>query len=236
MNRVTQFVIGIIALALAAGAAFLGRDRYLEEVSTFQLPVPISEIPAYTPLRADLFEMRELPRAMDSLPYYQASADLEGKMSTVSLPAGLPVARVNAEPISQFRLAEETLEVLSIPVEPVSAVGGQVRIGERVNLYQVLPGVENPAGPTLFSRGQPAVIVELIARSVLVVDVLTSRGAPAGVPRGSEGGSLLGGSVEAEPVQILTLAVDPGAVEAILAAVGASQKQGGLLWTTLALP
>jgi len=136
MNRTVQFIIGVIAVVVALGAGFYGRNLYLKEVSTYQVPVPINAIPAYAILDADMFQMREMPRTMASLPYYQSTQDLEGKISTVSLPAELPVAQANAVPVTQFRLADAAYEVLSIPVEPVSAVGGQIRIGEHVNLYQ----------------------------------------------------------------------------------------------------
>ena len=52
----------------------------------------------------------------------------------------------------------------------------------------------------------------------------------------SEDNSAFGGSPQNEQVQILTLAVKPEVVDLILNAVAVSKKQGGLLWTTLALP
>lgn len=128
MNRVTQFVMGLIAIAVALTAGFYGRTQYLKDVSTYQVPVPVNPIPAYTLLKPDLFQLRDMPRTMESLPYYQTIQNLDGKISTVVLPAGLPVAQVSAVPVSQFRLAEADYEVLSIPVEPVTAVGGQIRI------------------------------------------------------------------------------------------------------------
>ncbi len=143
MNRVTQFIMGLIAIALALGAGFYGRKMYLKEVSTYQVPVPGNALPAYTILRAELFQMREMPRTMETLPYIQSIQNLDGMISTVPLPAGLPIAQVNAVPVAQFRLADAAYEVLSIPVEPVSAVGGQIRIGEHVNLYQVSPEKTN---------------------------------------------------------------------------------------------
>ncbi|NMC33989.1 MAG: hypothetical protein GYA36_16230, partial [Veillonellaceae bacterium] len=137
MNRVTQFIIGLIAIALALGAGFYGRTLYLKEVSTYQVPVPVNAIPAYIILKPEMFQMREMPRTMESLPYYQSIQALDGIISAVPLPAGLPIAQANAVPVAQFRLADAAFEVISIPVEPVSAVGGQIRIGEHVNLYQV---------------------------------------------------------------------------------------------------
>jgi hypothetical protein len=236
LNRTVQFIIGLIAIVVALGAGFYGRNLYLKEVSTYQVPVPISAIPAYTVLNVDMFQMREMPRTMESLPYYQSIQTLGEKISTVPLPSGLPVAQVNAVPIVQFRLADAAYEVLSIPVEPVSAVGGQIRIGERVNLYQVLPGIFDPESTNIPANDQPTFKVELIAGSILVVDVRNVQGVAAESNQKSEDNSAFGGSPQNEQVQILTLAVKPEAVNLILNAVAASKKQGGLLWTTLALP
>jgi len=236
MNRTTQFIIGLIAVVVAMGAGFYGRNLYLKEVSTYQVPVPISVIPAYTVLNAAMFQMREMPRTMESLPYFQSIQSLGEKISTVPLPTGLPVAQVNAIPIAQFRLADAAYEVLSIPVEPVSAVGGQIRIGERVNLYQVLPEKIVPENTNISANDQPTFNVELIAKSILVVDVRNAQGIAAESNQKSEDNSALGGSPQNEQVQILTLAVKPEIVDLILNAVAVSKKQGGLLWTTLALP
>ena len=72
-----------------------------------------------------MFQLRDMPRTMASLPYFQSSADLKGLITTNGLPAGcqLPGRRRTCQ---QFRLADAAFEVLSIPVEPVSAVGGQI--------------------------------------------------------------------------------------------------------------
>ena len=236
MNRTVQFIIGVIAVVVALGAGFYGRNLYLKEVSTYQVPVPINAIPAYAILDADMFQMREMPRTMASLPYYQSTQDLEGKISTVSLPAELPVAQANAVPVTQFRLADAAYEVLSIPVEPVSAVGGQIRIGEHVNLYQVLSEEIDPENTAVSANYQSTFKVDLSARSVLVVDVRNAQGVAADSNQTNEDNSTFGGSPQNEQVQILTLAVEPKNVDVILTAVAASKKQGGLLWSTLALP
>jgi Flp pilus assembly protein CpaB len=154
MNRAIQFGIGLIAILLALGAGFYGRNVYLKEVSTYQVPVPVSSMPAYTILKADMFQLREMPRTMQALPYYQSTADLVGRITKVTLPSGLPIAQESAVPVADFRLADPNFEVLSIPVEPVSAVGGQIRVGERVNLYQVIKGSQQPNGVELSHRRQ----------------------------------------------------------------------------------
>jgi hypothetical protein len=88
MNRVPQCIIGLIAIALVLGAGFYGRNLYLKEVSTYEVPVPVNPLPVYTILRADMFQMREMLRTMESLPYYQLIQNLTGMISTVPLLAG----------------------------------------------------------------------------------------------------------------------------------------------------
>lgn len=251
MRRSVQLILGLITILVAAGAGFYGRNAYLYQVSTLTLPVPRQDIPPYTVLTADLFEMREFPRAMQSMPYYQALDDLPGKISTTILLAGLPVAEELAIPVGEFRLAGAAFEVLSIPIKPVSAVGGQVRIGDRINLYRLLVAEvqactdpeQCPQSSTLQSQDlvkARAGKVELVVGAVLVVDVRSSRGDEAGPGQSeinSEAGSITPQeSEEREQTQILTLAVLPGQVKAILEAVAEEEDAGGLLWVSLALP
>ena len=238
MNRTVQFVIGLLAAVLAVAAGIYGRNAYLKEVSTYQIPVPVADIAPYTVLTENLFVMRDMPRTMESLPYYQTLADLKGQISVVKLPASLPVSKVSAVPPAAFRLADAAFEVVSVPVEPVSAVGGQIRIGQRVNLYRLAQedtktDLANASAPT-----EKSIQVEQIASQVLVVDVRTSQGVPAG-PNNAESqssGGAMSGSQQVEQVQILTLALAPDQVQKVLEVVGSSKKQGGLLWTTLAIP
>ncbi len=237
MNRTAQFVIGLLAVLLAIIAGVYGRNVYLKEVSTYQIPVPVADISPYTVLNESMFQMRDMPRTMEALPYYQSLADLKGQISVMKLVSGLPVSKASAVSSNQFRLADSAFEVVSIPVDPVSAVGGQIRIGQRVNLYQMVKESSSnseQAGTETDSDIQ----VTLIASKVLVVDVRTSQGVNAG-PGNEESKSndgLSSGSKQVEQVQILTLALLPEQVQTVLDAVAASKKQGGLLWTTLAVP
>lgn len=237
MNRTVQFIIGILAIALAIGAGLYGRNAYLKEVSTYQIPVPVAEIPPYTVLTSEMFALRDMPRTMESLPYYQAVEDLSGLITISALPAGLPVAQTAAVPPAQFRLADAAFEVLSIPVEPVSAVGGQIQIGQRVNLYQMIRQQEESGQAAQAEADAEHFTVERIAQSVLVVDVRTAQGVTAG-PASEEAkeSGMSGSSQQVEQVQILTLALEPERVQQVLDAVASAKKQGGLLWTTLATP
>lgn len=233
MNRGIQIVIGALSIVLALAAGIYGRNTYLKEVSTYQIPVPIGNIPTYTTLSEDLFQMRDMPRAMEGLPYFQNMSEINGLITTAPLPAGLPVAKTSAVVASEFRLADAMYEVVSIPVKPVSAVGGQIQIGQRVNLYRIIEE-QSPVGEETSAKA--AFAVDVVANRVLVVDVRSSQGAQAGPANDQQGGSSLSSDEQMEQVQILTLALEPGLVQDVLNAVAIEEKQGGLLWTTLATP
>ena len=238
MNRTVQFIIGVLAIGIAIAAGIYGRNAYLKEVSTYQIPVPVAEIPPYTVLTSEMFALRDMPRTMESLPYYQKAEDLSGLISVSALPAGLPVAQTGAVPPAQFRLADAAFEVLSIPVEPVSAVGGQIQIGQRVNLYQMIRQQTKNGQPEQAQVDAEHFTVERIAQSILVVDVRTAQGVTAGPASEEANGNsgMSGSSQQVEQVQILTLALEPELVQKVLDAVASAKKQGGLLWTTLATP
>jgi hypothetical protein len=238
VNRTVQFVIGLLAVCLAVAAGIYGRNAYLKEVSTYQIPVPVATIPPYTILSESMFALRDMPRTMESLPYFQTITDLKGLISVCGIPAGLPVAKTNAVAPNQFRLANAAFEVLSIPVEPVSAVGGQIQIGQRVNLYQMSKQPAPDWQAANYTTDAEHFTVDRIAESVLIVDVRTSQGVTAGPAseNNNANSGVAGGSQQVEQVQILTLAIEPGLVQKVLDAVAASKKEGGLLWTTLATP
>lgn len=237
MNRSIQFIIGLVALALALGAGFYGRNAYLKEVSTVQIAVPVQTIQPYTLLSPDLFSLREVPRAMQTLPYYQDPEEMSGLISTVQLPAGLPVAKGLAVKPEDFRLADTAFEVVSIPVEPVSAVGGQIHVGQRVNLYQMMDQADSGTTSADKANSTQSLQVRQIASGIMVVDVRSSQGLAAdSLQDGQHASTSLSGSQQVQQTQILTLALPPDQVQEVLRAVATAKKQGGLLWTTLAKP
>ena len=242
MKRVVQILIAITALAAGIGAAWYGRSTYLNSVVTVQLPVPQTEIQPYTVIAPGMLAWREYPRALISAQHDYATQpeQLVGKISTSTLIAGLPIPVQRVAPPDEFRLAAADLEVVSIPVSPDFAVGGQVQIGDKVNIYRLTAWEESIPNPMLtapmgvftetvtvpVSAGYPETFtkVELVA-TVSVVQVLSGDG----LTEANEG-------EDPQPLQILVLAAPPETALKILELQAATTVGNNQMWITLAVP
>ncbi len=220
VRRIFEAVIGIILLVVAFILAFVFQQAYRTGVEYQSLPVPIAEISPYTVLNEKMFVMKDFPRALTG--GYAASLDqLSGRMANSVIPAGLPVPLVLVSAATEYRLADPSLAVISVPITPSSAVGGQVRAGERINIYRLIP-----PGFRVIPIGSTDPISEpvtLIAENIPVVMVLGDDGSPAGL---TSTGHLV-------PAHVLVLAVTPEELDAIMNLM-AETKASAIMWITLA--
>jgi hypothetical protein len=227
-RRALELLLGFFALLAGISGAWYGRSIYLRTVSLVSLPVPKNDLPPYTLLSVEMFQYAQFPRALveNQSAYALSLSELSGRLSTNTLLAGLPVPGRLAVPPAEFRLADPQLEVISLPVSPENIVGGQVQVGEQVNLYRTNAWTESmsekdSAVPAELSQ------VEWIA-CVRVVAVLAKDGTPAG----EEGDPA--GEGRKPPVQILVLAALPETVSEILEAQALTRLGNNQLWVTLA--
>jgi len=227
-KRILPILLAVLALAAAIFGANYWQRNYLAGITMTRIPVPVSDIPPYTLLSTDMFTLQEYPRALtDQGAYLLSTTDLQGSISVETLLAGLPVAKRMAVPADQFRLADPALEVISLPAEATSTVGGQVHVGERINIYCLEPAPEQ----TTPEQGQevgppPKPVVAFVAR-VPVVAVLADSGQP--LSSGDE-------KSEPKPMKILVVAASHETVQAILDAIALVRHEGAFLWVTLATP
>ena len=191
IRRIWMFLVAGVALVTALGAAWVAESQYETLIATTELVVPAVDIPPYTLVAPALLTTRSVPAPLANEPVYHTAADVAGKIARVPLAAGRLIYADQAVSPARFRYTDdERLEVLSFPVAPEQAVGGQIKAGMRINLYRValpngslaLPGNLNAVAPlTPTPRPTaPAVRVELLAGSVPVVDVRASGGAATG--------------------------------------------------------
>jgi hypothetical protein len=220
VRRIFEAVVGIILLVVAFILAFVFQQAYRTGVEYQSMPVPVSEIVPYTVLNEKMFVMKDFPRALTG-GYATNLNQLSGRMANSVIPAGLPVPLVLVSAATEYRLADPSLAVVSIPITPSSAVGGQVRAGERINIYRL-----SPPGSQVIPIGSTTAInepVTLIAENIPVVMVLGDDGSPAGL---TSAGHLV-------PAHVLVLAVTPDELNAILNLM-AEANQSALMWITLA--
>jgi hypothetical protein len=225
MKRILPIILAVIALAAAIFGTRYWQQNYLAGISTTKIPVPRTDIPPYTPLSVDMFVLQDTPRALlDQGAYIASASEIEGSISVETLLSGLPVAKRMAVPASQFRLADPSLEVISLPAEAAGTVGGQVHVGEQINLY-ILLAAEDQANE---NDPKPKPTVTFVAR-VPIVAVLASAGEPLITTNDK-------GETEIRPMSILVVAAPHDTVRIILDAIALMEHEGAKLWVTLATP
>jgi Flp pilus assembly protein CpaB len=244
MKRRTQLILALIALVLAAGAGLYVYAAFNQMVATARVVTPATTIPAGTLIDAKLLTEREVPRPLLDEAIYASATDLIGKVAAVPLRPGMVMYRSFVVPQQQFRLVDDpALAVVSFPVNPARAVGGQVQPGHHVDIWR-LGGVKPTTAITLTElSAQQWATATLVVANAPVVDVRASSGAavarsPQAVPGKSEGGSANGASSSASSssaaLQILTVGVPPETARDILALVAEEDQAGFTLWVTLA--
>ena len=240
-------IVGLLSLLAAAGGGLYAYRFYDSLVTTATAVTVARAVPPYTALTPDLLVERDVPRGILQEPIYRTAEELAGRITTTGLYPDQLIYRHQAVPASEFRYAEDpALEVVSFPVDPERAVGGQIQIGHRVNVYRVRivpaggkvdrrvtavrPTTEDTVVIPIGGKGAEA---KVLAEGIPVVDVRAKQGEPA---NRATAPSQIEQSVRPEPgkpLQILTVAVDH---ETALSLVElAVEEQGEFeIWVSLA--
>jgi hypothetical protein len=210
-RRIFEAVAGIVLLVVAFVAAYLFQQAYQSGVEYRGFPVPLKDIPPYTVLTEDMFELKDFPSALTG-GYADTLSQLTGRMSNSRIPAGLPVPLALISAPEDYRLADPS---------PPSAIGGQIKAGDKVNFYRLIP-----PGSVFIPLGKKDPILDpvaLIAENIPVVMVL---GSTARTSDTSEGGRVVSAST-------LIVAVNDEQREALLMLMG-DISSGAIMWVTLA--
>jgi Flp pilus assembly protein CpaB len=164
----------LLALALVAG--LVAGTLYFVSAQRVDMVVASRNVPVIRPLEAEDLEVRSVPP--DALPPGAVASfhDVIGRVPTTPLWQGQPlIAQALADDAATFHTGltlQPGERAIAIPVVAVSAVGGAISPGARVDVLAVPLIGRAPAG-----RG-----VELLAAQALVLDVRTESGTPY-VPR-----------------------------------------------------
>jgi len=240
VKRSLEILLGVLALAVGVAAAWYGRSHYLESVTLVTLPVPAFDVPANTMLTAAMFTERTFPRALaEGGEYVVKAGDLAGKISAAPLLAGMPVAARQVVAPEAYRLAAPDQEVVSIPIRAESALAGQLRPGELVNVYLLKAVERGDAGVALDEHGRlnNALTEVRLVTQATVVGMYTQRGErrAADVEQPPQANADAQAAQQQAPPAILLVSLMPEQVPTLLDALAETQV-GGELWVTLATP
>ncbi len=246
MRRFWTLLVAALALGAAIIAGFIAQTQYETLIATTELVVPAVDIPPYTILRADLLTTRVFPAPMGQEPVYRTLDEAVGKISRISLAAGRLIYGDQAVAPSAFRYSDdERLEVVSFPVSPEQAVGGQIKPGHRINLYRVALGSAPSGAPAPALLATSPVAVDLLARAVPVVDVRAAGGTSTTAPPAprtptARDASALGIPSSAQPtaeksLTIITVAVPPAVAKDIVRLMGETRERY-MFWISLTPP
>ncbi|MBU1747862.1 MAG: hypothetical protein KKA73_09240 [Chloroflexi bacterium] len=228
-----------IVVALAVGVfAWL---QYDDLVASVEIVVPARVIPPYTIIQRDDLELRELPRTLLDEPIYHTPEQVLGRLTTITLHPGQIIYPDQAVAPAGFRLtADPRLAVVSFPVRPDRAVGGQVQRGHHIDIYRVAMASPAQGGPKLTAAQllqDQGAAVEYLATDVLVVDVRSSKGEAAGTATLAADSQLESSartaSTQVIPLNIITVAVSPTIAARIVQITGEEQSGAYQLWVSL---
>ena len=250
MRNRFALLIAFVSLIVALGVGWFAETQYQALIATTELIVPTIEIPPYTVVSTEMFKVRSFPAPMANEPVYRDLSELSGKITTITLKPDQLVYRDQLVPLRQFRYSDdERLEVISFPIKPEQAVGGQVKQGQRINIYRIVlqpapnQSVVSSPDPKVWLAA-PGAGIEIMESEVLVVDVRSTQGSPiTSPPKAQSSGSDVttyqtadtAASSTNRPLTILTVAVAPDVAKDILRLAGESQIASRyLLWVSLA--
>ena len=129
-------VVGGLALAAALYVGLTGARWAESKAAVEPVVVAARPIPAYALISADMLATELLPRGLVGAAVYTAPDQLVGRLASVDIPPGAVVFEAYAAPPAQVRMTgDPEAVVLSLPVAAEQAVYGQLRAGQRVDVW-----------------------------------------------------------------------------------------------------
>lgn len=242
MKRRTQAILALISLLLAGAAGLFVFTTFNQMVTTARVVTPAITIPAGALIEPAMLTERDVPRPLLDEAIYVQPAEVVGKVAAIPLRPGMVVYRTFVVSQQHYRLVDDpALAVVSFPINPARAVGGQLQPGHQVDIWR-LAGIRPTTQISLTELIQQQwATATLMVANTPVVDVRSSSGVavarqPQAVPGRLEDASKSSSSSASSSgatLQILTVGVPPTIAQDILALVAAEDQAGMTLWITL---
>lgn len=244
MKRRTQAILALISLLLAGAAGLFVFATFNQMVTTARVVTPAITIPAGALIEPAMLTERDVPRPLLDEAIYAQMPEVVGKVAAIPLRPGMVIYRSFVVGQQQYRLVDDpALSVVSFPVNPARAVGGQLQPGHHVDIWR-LAGIRPTSQISLTDLIQQQwATATLMVANAPVVDVRSSSGVavarqPQAVPgrlddASKSSSTSSSSSSSGATLQILTVGVPPSIAQEILALVAAEDQAGMTLWITL---
>lgn len=232
VKQILKIILSLGAVALSLLFGFNAEKLFVRNLGLVTIPVPNREIEPYTVISEDMFTTTEFTGFIKDFDYAVSYSSLDGRMTTATLAAGLPVPMGFISQAAGFYMDDPKLEIVSFPVEPGQMIGGNIYPDQYVNLYirrlsetGADGGFQNdsPFADDINSRNETVRISNLKVSAVLDGngnDIYASDSKTSGKSR----------------AEILVLAVRPDQTQTIVeaATAAASEDSGTSIWVTIA--
>ena len=134
-KQILKIILSLGAAALSLLLGLNAEKLFVRNLGLVTIPVPNREIEPYTVISEDMFTTTEFTGFIKDFDYAVSYSSLDGRMTTATLAAGLPVPMAFISQAAGFYMDDPKLEIVSVPVAPEQMIGGNIYPDQYVNLY-----------------------------------------------------------------------------------------------------
>ena len=131
-KQILKIILSLGAAALSLLCGLNAEKLFVKNLGLVTIPVPNREIEPYTVITEDMFTTTEFTGYIRDFDYAVSYSSLDGRMTTATLAAGLPVPMAFISQAAGFYMDDPKLEIVSVPVSPGQST---VRTGCRLIRY-----------------------------------------------------------------------------------------------------
>ena len=123
-KQILKIVLSLAAAGLSLLLGMNAEKLFVKNLGLVTIPVPVREIEPYTVITEDMFTTTEFTGYIKDFDYAVSYSSLDGRMTTGTLAAGLPVPMAFISQAAGFYMDDPKLEIVSVPVAPGQMIGG----------------------------------------------------------------------------------------------------------------
>ena len=123
-KQILKIILSLGAAALSLLLGLNAEKLFVRNLGLVTIPVPNREIEPYTVISEDMFTTTEFTGFIKDFDYAVSYSSLDGRMTTATLAAGLPVPMAFISQAAGFYMDDPKLEIVSVPVAPEQMIVG----------------------------------------------------------------------------------------------------------------